>query len=411
MSRNDTHYAELIQQSSSKCCKITDRELTPQLMHDFIRKQKNWFVAKEIKAADQAKRSFVAFLNNRKLDKYIDNNSACLAAMEFEAFVADLRGYALDEDWTKKVLTELMSKKLKRGNSFATHSQDIVYLNRLLENTAEHQTDAQMQSHVTASLPAELHEHAFSIVVATYDEWSGALVKLMKKDQDLRKRLALVNPNLTATIQNATPSLLQPAFQQMNQNQYLNQNVYQNQRAPTTYSNSVNQYAPQNNNHFSHNQNQQQQRNQDPYQPGNNFANRLSDNGYQGHYNQQMSSNQVVGNNYRGGARGPLQQTDKAALNYDWPPYLQRDKRMVLMDLNGCLGCRHVDVPPGHRANNCDTPEHLCPHGSNYQPVTRESALRQLQKRQRETSGNLNFISLSGLAPKRARPLVSVVPT
>ncbi|KAJ7599135.1 hypothetical protein C8J56DRAFT_771005, partial [Mycena floridula] len=145
MSRNDSQYAELIQTSSSKCCEVTDRELTPQLIHDFIRKQKNWFMAKDIKAADQAKRSFVAFSNNRKLDKYIDNNSARLAALEFDPFVADLRRYALDEDWTKKVLTELMSKKLRRGSSFATHSQDIVYLNRLLEGTAEHQTDIQMR--------------------------------------------------------------------------------------------------------------------------------------------------------------------------------------------------------------------------------------------------------------------------
>ncbi|KAJ7597072.1 hypothetical protein C8J56DRAFT_882646 [Mycena floridula] len=224
MSQNDSRYAELVQQSSSKCCEISDGELTPQLIHDFIRKQKNWFVAKDIKKADQAKRSFVAFSNNRKLDKYIDNNSARLAALEFEPFVADLRGYALEEDWTKKVLTELMSKKLKRGNSFATHSQDVVYLNRLLEGTVEHQTDTQMRSHVTASLPSELHEHAFSIVAASYDEWSGALVKLIKKDHDLGKRLALANPNLAATIQNANPAPLQPAFQHSNQNQYMNQN-------------------------------------------------------------------------------------------------------------------------------------------------------------------------------------------
>ncbi|KAJ7572794.1 hypothetical protein C8J56DRAFT_904940 [Mycena floridula] len=208
MLQNDSRYAELVQQSSSKCCEISDGELTPQLIHDFIRKQKNWFVAKDIKKADQAKRSF--------LDKYIDNNSARLATLEFEPFVADLRGYALEEDWTKKVLTELMSKKLKRGGSFATHSQDVVYLNRLLEGTAEHQTDTQI------------------IVAASYDEWSGALVKLIKKDHDLGKRLALANLNLAATIQNANPAPLQPAFQHSNQNQYTNQNQMSATQKPVT---------------------------------------------------------------------------------------------------------------------------------------------------------------------------------
>ncbi|KAJ7575016.1 hypothetical protein C8J56DRAFT_901494 [Mycena floridula] len=251
MSQNESRYAELIQQSSSKCCEVTDGELTLQLIHDFIRKQKNWFVAKDIKAADQAKRSFVAFSNNRKLDKYIDNNNARLAVMEFEPFVADLQGYALEEDWTKKVLTELMSKKLRRGASFATHSQDVVYLNRLLEGTAEHQTDIQMRSHVTASLPSELHEHAFSIVAATYDEWSGALVKLIKKHHDLGKRLALANPTLTATIQNATPSTLQPAFQYSNQNHQLNQNQhltpFTNARSSMPYPNQNALYASHSN--------------------------------------------------------------------------------------------------------------------------------------------------------------------
>ncbi|KAJ7581884.1 hypothetical protein C8J56DRAFT_895438 [Mycena floridula] len=366
------------------------------LIHDFIRKQKNWFVAKDIKAADKAKWSFVAFSNNRKLDKYIDNNNARLAAMEFEPFVADLRGYALEEDWMKKVLTELMSKKLRRGASFATHSQDVVYLNRLLKGTAEHQTDIQMRSHVTASLPSELHEHTFNIIAATYDEWSGALVKLIKKDYDLGKRLALANPTLTATIQNVTPSILQPAFQYSNQNQQLNQNQH---LTPFTNARSSMPYPNQN----------------APYSLHSNFPSSQQRN--QEHPQQRLSwslwattpFNQSFSNNYRSGPCGPLQQVDKRAPNYDWPPYLQPTEREVLMELRGCLGCQRVDVPPGHQANNCDTPEHLCPHGSDYQPVTQESAMQQLQKRPRETNNNPNFISLSAPAPKRLKPIISVV--
>ncbi|KAJ7596887.1 hypothetical protein C8J56DRAFT_1041139 [Mycena floridula] len=395
MSRKDSQYAELIQTSSSKCCEVTDGELTPQLIHDFIRKQKNWFVAKDIKAADQAKRSFVAFSNNRKLDKYIDNNSARLAALEFDPF-----------DWTKKVLTELMSKKLRRGSSFATHSQDVVYLNRLLEGTAEHQTDIQMRSHVTASLPSELHEHAFSIVAATYDEWSSELVKLIKKDYDLGKRLALSNPNLTATIQNATTSTLQPPFQYVNQNQQMNQNSFSSSFPSTRPSTNQNGPPMPNQNAFSY----PQQRNADFQQGSNSFANRPTDNGYQGRYGQPAPFNQTFSNNYRSGPRGPLQQVDKRAPNYDWPPYLQASEREVLMELRGCLGCRRTDVPPGHRANNCNTSEHLCPHGTDYQMVTRESAMRQMQKRAREANPNPNFISPTAPAPKRPKPVVSVVP-
>ncbi|KAJ7575826.1 hypothetical protein C8J56DRAFT_900439, partial [Mycena floridula] len=373
MSRN-SQYAELIQTSTSKCCKISDGEITPQLMHEFSKRQRNWFTAKDIKKPDQAKRSFVAFSNNRKIDKYINNNEDRLAAMEFDAF----------EDWAKKVLTDLMSKKLRRGMSFATHSQDIVYLNRLLEGTPEQQSDTQLRSHVTAGLPTELHEHAFSIVADTYDKWSIELVRLIKKDADLSKRLALQNSTITATIQNSAPAYYQ------NENHHNNNGAYQQPSANVNYQqqqflNALNAQYNQNN----------------VYQ-------RQQDNGYQNRSQNQFPSQPAL-NRLQGHRQ--LQQMDKGMPNYDWPPYLKPDERGIIVEFNGCLGCHRVDVPPGHRANNCDTPESLCPHGSDYQPVTRESAMRQLQamqsKRPREPMSTV--ASPSAPATKRCRPIVSVV--
>ncbi|KAJ7577242.1 hypothetical protein C8J56DRAFT_1061382 [Mycena floridula] len=160
-----------------------------------------------------------------------NNNQDRLATLTFEAFLADLKAYALEEDWAKKVLTKLMSKKLRSG-SFATHSQDMVYLNRLLEGTNEHQSKIQMRSHVTTSIRLELHSHAFGIMAASYDDWSSQLVKLIKKDYELSQQLALVNLNMTATIQNAAlhNNFLQGAFQfQQTSNDSQN---YQNQYPP-----------------------------------------------------------------------------------------------------------------------------------------------------------------------------------
>ncbi|KAJ7593203.1 hypothetical protein C8J56DRAFT_886199 [Mycena floridula] len=277
--------------------------------------------------------------------------------------MTDLKAYALEEDWAKKVLTELMSKKLKSG-SFAMHSQDMVYLNRLLEGTNEHQSYIQMRSHVTASIPPELHSHAFGITAASYDDWSSELVKLIKKDYKLSQRLALTNPNVMATIQNAAThnNFLQGPFQYQQpsndyQNQYRpNQNSFLNQN---TYSASNNMPPPnQNRNQYQQQYNQNQQ--------SNSFQGRQQDNGY---------GNHPIGAVQGSGVHGPLQQLDKTVPNYDWPPYLKDPESMILMDLGGCLGCRRTDVPPGHRANNCDMPEHLCPHSSDYQLVTRESAM------------------------------------
>ncbi|KAJ7600448.1 hypothetical protein C8J56DRAFT_880147 [Mycena floridula] len=320
--------------------------------------------------------------------------------MTFKAFVVDLKVYALDEDWAKKVLTELMSRKLKSG-SFATHSQDMVYLNHLLEGTPEHQDDTQMRSHVTTSVPPELHSHAFGITAATYDDWSSQLVKLIKKDYELSQHLALANPKVTATIQNAAPlnQYLQNAFQYQ-QPQHKNSNyAYQSRSNQNNY--------PNQNSFASNNQVSLNNQNRNPYASApqyqnpnaryNQYQNRPQDNGY---------GNRPTSSFQGSGVRGPLQQVDKAAPNYDWPPSLKDPERMVLMDMGGCLGCHRVDVPQGHRAHNCDTPEHLCPHGSDYQPVTRDSAMRQLSamrdKRPRETNQPANNMSLLGPNPKRA---------
>ncbi|KAJ7579058.1 hypothetical protein C8J56DRAFT_897493 [Mycena floridula] len=185
-----------------------------------------------------------------------------LVALTFKAFLTDLKVYALEEDWAKKVLTKLMNKKLKSG-SFATHSQDMVYLNCLLEGTNEHQSDIHSQN--ATSLPA-YHQNCI----------------------------------VTATIQNAAPhnNFLQGAFQyqqpsnelQNYQNQYRsNQNSFPNQN---TYS------VPNNMPPLNQNCSQYQQRyNQN--QQLNSFQGRQQDNGY---------GNHPIGAVQGSGACGPFNQ-------------------------------------------------------------------------------------------------------
>ncbi|KAJ7588011.1 hypothetical protein C8J56DRAFT_889858 [Mycena floridula] len=243
-------------------------------MHEFSKRQRNWFMAKDIKKADQTKHLFVTFSNNRKIDKYIDNNETHLAALEFDAFVADLRGYALEEDWAKKVLTELMSKKLRQGMSFVMHSQDIIYLNRLLEGTAKHQSDTQLRSHVT-------------------------------------------NQNIVTNVQNTSSGF----YAQTTPN---TQTVHRQQNPNVMYPNQLNQSNAPN-----------------VYHNPNNFYNRQQDNGYQNRVQNQFPNKQYQNRNVNqqtGGYR-QLQQVDKRASNYNWPPGLQQAERGVTVKFNGCLGC------------------------------------------------------------------------
>ncbi|KAJ7595112.1 hypothetical protein C8J56DRAFT_1161578 [Mycena floridula] len=60
-----------------------------------------------------------------------------------------------------------------------------------------------------------------------------------------------------------------------------------------------------------------------------------------------------------------------------YPPKLMQSEIFWLDLYNGCRGCRHFDIPMGHQAINCDTPDHLKASGDNYQPITEQTALNQ----------------------------------
>ncbi|KAJ7575163.1 hypothetical protein C8J56DRAFT_1064057 [Mycena floridula] len=227
----------------------------------------------------------------------------------------------LPEKWAEELLTELMGTKMRKGDLFKDYSEDMVFGNRLLEGTKQHQSDIQLRTQVTANLPSVLHSHAFSIVAQTYDEWADALIKQIKEDEDLRKRLMVSNAGITVMIQPASRSnqTLQPAFQP-NPNprsmQYLNQN----------------QYNVLSNNQYQSNTYQNNQNNQ--FQPHTSRPN----------------------NNYNASQARETNQMNQALGRSDYPPRLITSEVFWLDLYGGCRGCHRFDILQGHQAANCDTP-------------------------------------------------------
>ncbi|KAJ7580129.1 hypothetical protein C8J56DRAFT_1058442 [Mycena floridula] len=230
---------------AGKCCEFTDRKITAELLHEFAKKQENFFKYKELKDSDdvkvQTKRSFAAFAANRKADKYIDNHKPRLAKLSFPDFLKEMWKYLLEKDWSKTALTELMNVRMKSGDSFETHSNDMVYRNRLLEGTEQHQDNDKLCVIMTSSLPSFLHTHAFAIVAVNYDSWANQLMECIKGDSDLSVHLAAASGNFmaAATIQNANTRVkhtesqqtsgLLPAYQSGQNTEYFTQNQNQNQ--------------------------------------------------------------------------------------------------------------------------------------------------------------------------------------
>ncbi|KAJ7576096.1 hypothetical protein C8J56DRAFT_1032089 [Mycena floridula] len=161
--REDPKYATLAQAGSKNPCEISEGLLTPHLIHDFNRKQQSYFLQKGIPADEQVPKSLACFMENREADKAIDNHRAELTAMDWVQFMKWLKENLLEENWENKLLMELVTMKMKQGVAFKTHSNEMVFMNRLLEGTKQHQNDTQLRTAVTSSLPSFLHTFAFDI--------------------------------------------------------------------------------------------------------------------------------------------------------------------------------------------------------------------------------------------------------
>ncbi|KAJ7595699.1 hypothetical protein C8J56DRAFT_883869 [Mycena floridula] len=250
----------LAQAGSKNPCEISEGLLTPHLIHDFNRKQQSYFLQKGIPADKQVPKSLACFMENREADKAIDNHRAELADMEWADFMKWLKENLLEENWENKLLTELVTMKMKQGVAFKMHLNKMVFMNCLLEGTKQHQNDTQLRTAITGSLPSFLHTFAFNIVADSYEKWALAMRKQIKDDENWGDRLVAsnMNSNVAAIIQGSVPlrssSSLQPPFQQ---------NIYQSQSHQQNFSNAP--YRSQNQNQYSNQQSNQNYQNR-PYQ-------------------------------------------------------------------------------------------------------------------------------------------------
>ncbi|KAJ7572062.1 hypothetical protein C8J56DRAFT_1081354 [Mycena floridula] len=384
--REDPKYATLAQAGSKNPCEISEGLLMPHLIHDFNRKQQSYFLQKGIPSDEQVPKSLACFMENREADKAIDNHRAELVDMDWAQFMKWLKENLLEENWENKLLTELVTMKMKQGVAFKTHSNEMVFMNRLLEGTKQHQNDTQLRTAVTGSLPSFLHTFAFDIVAELYEKWALAMRKQIKDDENWGDRLVAsnMNSNVASIIQGLAPShstsSLQPGFQHNNYQSQSNQPGFSN--APYR---SQNQYSNQNSNQNPQNRYHQ---NQGPYRQSNN--------------NQQSNQNRDV------------QSMNVALTQPDYPPRLTPDERYWVDLYRGCYNCRRFDIPYGHQARNCDTPDHLRPRGSNYQLITEQTALKQ-GKPYIPNHGPPRHspVTRSPSAPpsKWAKPTASVVPS
>ncbi|KAJ7591431.1 hypothetical protein C8J56DRAFT_1047631 [Mycena floridula] len=248
----DPKYATLSQQGSNKPCEISDGIILPALLHDFDRKQANYCDQKDIAMADRVRKSLSCFMDNKDADHEIDNQRDELEKLEWKPFITKMKEMVLQDGWEKSTLTQLMNTKMKKGQTFRLYSTEMVFVNRLLEGTPQHQDDSQLRTIVTAGVPDVLRPHAFEIVAASYGAWSSALVAKIKKNDELGELLAASNAHVAAAVLPtafSNPNTLQPPFQYQYQNNHARIDP-NSQRYQQTQQNALNDSRYNDNNRY-----------------------------------------------------------------------------------------------------------------------------------------------------------------
>ncbi|KAJ7581415.1 hypothetical protein C8J56DRAFT_1168894 [Mycena floridula] len=388
----DKKYATLSQQGSNKPCEVSDGIILPALLHDFDRKQANYCDQKDIAVADRVRKSLSCFMENKDADHEIDNQREELEKLEWKPFIARMKEMVLQDGWEKSTLTQLMNTKMKKGQTFRLYSTEMVFVNRLLEGTPQHQDDSQLRTIVTAGVPDVLRPHAFEIVAANYGVWSSTLVAKIKKNDELGELLAASNAHVAAVVvpvSNSNQIPLQPPFQYHSNNSHNFQNEYQQNRYQPNSSNDS-RYHPNVSNDARYPDNQ---RYHDSRYPDHRYDSRRSQNNHAAAHTRDMANMNTALKRY--------------------PPKLMQSEIFWLDLYNGCRGCRRFDIPMGHRAINCDTPDHLKASGDNYQPITERTALNQgrvyVPNHGLPNERSPLQRSLSAPPNKRPRPTASIV--
>ncbi|KAJ7584976.1 hypothetical protein C8J56DRAFT_1027446 [Mycena floridula] len=390
----DKKYATLTQQGSNKPCEISDGIILPALLHDFDRKQANYCDQKDIAVADRVRKSLSCFMENKDADHEIDNQREELEKLEWKPFIAKMKEMVLQDGWEKSTLTQLMNTKMKRGQTFRLYSTEMVFMNRLLDGMPQHQDDSQLRTIVTAGVPDVLRPHAFEITATSYGAWSSALIAKIKKNDELGELLAASNAHVAAVIQPAPASNqnnLQPPFQYQPQHAQNDLNSHRYHLNDSRYPDNYNRY--QDNPRYNDNARHSDNRNDARYSDNRNDARRGQNTNAIAHA-RDMSNMNVALKRY--------------------PPKLMSSEIFWLDLYQGCRGCRRFDIQQGHRAFNCDTPDHLKPSGENYQVITERTALQQgrVYIPNHGPPTDRSPIQRSPSAPpnKRARPTASIVP-
>lgn len=116
--------------------------------------------AKEPITEDQKVTKILGCFENGIIYDWTSNEHERLAKLSYTEFMKEFRKRWLPNNWEQVVHTELMNSRLKPPQSFEDWADQVLLQNVLLQNTASHMNDDQLQIQLAVALDEELRTMA-----------------------------------------------------------------------------------------------------------------------------------------------------------------------------------------------------------------------------------------------------------
>jgi len=172
------------------CPILTTGDVSPKALVDLVDAHNEYVIAKDIDDADKVKK-FLGRFKDVHICDWIASDRERLLALDYEAFMAELRINYLPADWEDNVRTEILGMKMERNDKFWDWCQSMRALNIILRGTPSHLTETALCNQLEASLEPSLrlycvHEKLGKIMVLK--DWIAAVKEVDEKLKDDRKR-------------------------------------------------------------------------------------------------------------------------------------------------------------------------------------------------------------------------------
>jgi hypothetical protein len=166
--------AATIEHPITKHCPIlTGGDLTPQTILLAENAFNKFFIAKNVKKADQVK-LILGMFKDAHIRNWISTSCERLLKLSFEDFITELRTNFLPTDWVNTICISLLRKTMSQNTKFWDYAQEVRALNIVLRRTPFYLEEQALRNHLEAHLEPTLQLECIRnelYKVTTLKEW------------------------------------------------------------------------------------------------------------------------------------------------------------------------------------------------------------------------------------------------